>query len=217
MSFGLLRSFYSSYPTALLHNLIRPYIIVDMGKLESESLLEKKKGYVRDSFLLALGISGAILFPSVALATLQIIGIANRDKYKYNYQIKTVASRLANRGLVRFKDKGFIELTEKGQREFHRLEQEAILRSSFRRRWDKKWRMVIFDIPERYRRIRDKLRMTLQSYGFRQLQASVWIFPYDCEDIITLLKADLGVAGSVLYTIVEKLENDSRIKKEFGL
>ncbi|MDO8522618.1 MAG: CRISPR-associated endonuclease Cas2 [bacterium] len=188
-----------------------------MGKLESELRLEKKHGYVRDGFLLALGMSGVILFPAVALATMQIVGIVNRDKYKFNYQIKTVASRLANRGLVRFKKKGFIELTETGQREFRRLEQEAILRASVRRRWDKKWRMVIFDIPERYRKTRDKLRVTLQSYGFRQLQASVWIFPYDCEDIITLLKADLGVAGSVLYTIVEKLENDSRLKQEFGL
>ncbi|MEK7107065.1 MAG: CRISPR-associated endonuclease Cas2, partial [Patescibacteria group bacterium] len=185
-----------------------------MGKLESEFRLERRKGYVRDGLLLALGVSGAVLFPAVALATFQIIGIANRNKNKYRYQIKTVASRLANRGLVRFKKKGFIELTEAGQQEFHRLEQEMMLRSRVGRWWDKRWRMVIFDIPERYRKIRDKLRATLQSYGFRQLQESVWIFPYDCEDVVTLLKADLGVAGSVLYAIVEKLENDSHLKQE---
>ncbi|MDO8553004.1 MAG: CRISPR-associated endonuclease Cas2 [bacterium] len=188
-----------------------------MGKLESEFRLERRKGYVRDGLLLALGLSGAILFPSIALATLQIIGIADRNKRKFSYQIKNVASRLASQGLVRFKNKGFIELTESGQREFHRLELEMVLRSNVRRKWDKRWRMVIFDIPERYRNIRDKLRVTLQSYGFHQLQQSVWIFPYDCEDVVTLLKADLGVAGSVLYAIVEKLENDSRLKQEFGL
>lgn len=188
-----------------------------MSKLESELRLDKRKGYVRDGFLLTLGISGSILFPSVALATLQIIGSVNRNKHKYNYQIKGVASRLAERGLVCFKNKGYIELTELGQREFFRLEQEMILRSGVLRRWDKRWRMIVFDIPERYRKTRDKLRITLRSYGFRQLQESVWIFPYDCEDIIALLKADLGVAGSVLYAIVEKLENDSHLKREFGL
>lgn len=188
-----------------------------MGRLESEFRLERRKGYVRDALLLTLGISGVILFPAAALATFQIIGIASRNKNKYNYQIKTVASRLANRGLVRFKNKGFIELTEAGQREFRRLEQEMMLRSRAQQRWDKRWRMIIFDIPERYRNVRDKLRATLQSYGFRQLQASVWIFPYDCEEVVTLLKADLGVSGSVLYTIVEKLENDSHLKQEFGL
>ncbi|MEK7132585.1 MAG: hypothetical protein AAB830_00885 [Patescibacteria group bacterium] len=188
-----------------------------MGKLESEVRLEKRKGYVRDGFLLALGMSGVILFPAAALATLQIIGTVNRNKYKYNYQIKSVASRLASRGLVRFRDKGYIELTGTGQREFLRLGQEMILRYSVRRRWDKRWRMIIFDIPERYRKTRDRLRATLRSYGFRQLQASVWVFPYDCEDLIALLKADLGVAGSVLYTIVEKLENDSHLKREFGI
>lgn len=188
-----------------------------MGKLESELRLEKRKGYVRDALLLSLGISGAVLFPAVALATLQIIGSVNRNKNKYGYQIKNVASRLADRGLVHFKKRGFIELTEKGRQEFNRLEQEMKMRASLQKRWDKKWRIVIFDIPERYRKTRDRLRITLQSYGFRQLQESVWVFPHDCEDVVTLLKADLGVAGSVLYAIVEKLENDSRLKQEFGL
>lgn len=188
-----------------------------MGRLESELRLEKRKGYVRDALLLSLGISGAILFPAAALATLQVIGSLNRNKSKYDYQIRSVASRLASRGLVQFKKQGFIELTEKGRREFYRLEQEIIMRSASLRRWDKKWRIVIFDIPEKYRKIRDQLRITLKSYGFYQLQESVWVFPYDCENVITLLKADLGVAGSVLYVIVEKLENDSHLRKEFRL
>ena len=188
-----------------------------MGTLEYEARLERRKGYVRDGRLLALGISGAILFPAAALATLQIIGAAGRNKYKYNYQIKSVAARLADRGLVSFKKKGYIELTEAGRREFFRLEQEMILRSGARRRWDKRWRMIVFDIPEKYRKIRDRLRITLKSYGFCQLQESVWVFPYDCEDVIMLLKADLGVSGSALYAIVEKLENDSHLKQEFGL
>lgn len=188
-----------------------------MNRLESELHLDKRKGYVRDALLLSLGISGAILFPAAALATLQIIGSINRNKSKYGYQIRNVASRLASRGLVHFKKRGFIELTERGRREFYRLEQKMRMHSSLRRRWDKKWRIVIFDIPEKYRKIRDQLRLSLQSYGFRQLQESVWIFPHDCEDVITLLKADLGVAGSVLYAIIEKLENDSHLRQEFEL
>jgi len=57
----------------------------------------------------------------------------------------------------------------------------------------------------------------LKAIGFVQLQKSVWVFPYDCEDLIILLKADFKVGKDVLYMIVDKIENDREIKKVFNL
>lgn len=45
--------------------------------------------------------------------------------------------------------------------------------------WNGKWYLVIFDIPERIRLRRDILRKKLKKLGFGQLQASVWICPYN--------------------------------------
>lgn len=45
--------------------------------------------------------------------------------------------------------------------------------------WDEKWRLVIFDIEERTRNIRDIFRRKLKELGFAQLQKSVWISPHD--------------------------------------
>ena len=57
----------------------------------------------------------------------------------------------------------------------------------------------------------------MRESGFLCIQGSVWVYPYDCEDLVALLKADLHIGKDVLYTIVEKIENDAWIKKHFNL
>src|SRR3989344_4774734 len=53
--------------------------------------------------------------------------------------------------------------------------------------WDGLWRIVMFDIPEKKRAFRDILRSHLKTIGFIELQRSVFIFPYPCEDEMLLL------------------------------
>ena len=48
-----------------------------------------------------------------------------------------------------------------------------------RKRRDGKWIMIIFDIPEKKRILRDILRQMLYQLGYEKLQGSVWISPYD--------------------------------------
>lgn len=76
---------------------------------------------------------------------------------------------------------------------------------------------MIFDIPERKRKIRDQIRTLFKLAGFYLLQDSVWVYPYDCEDILTLLKSELGVGKDVLYLIVDELENDKHLRNFFDL
>lgn len=47
------------------------------------------------------------------------------------------------------------------------------------KKWDRRWRLVVFDIEEKSRIIRDQLRRKLRELGFAQLQKSVWISPHD--------------------------------------
>ncbi len=85
------------------------------------------------------------------------------------------------------------------------------------KRWDGKWRVLIFDIPERKKTLRDKMRLTLSSVGFVRLQQSVWLYPYDCEDLIVLLKTDFKIGRDLLYLIVDALEYDIPFRKHFNL
>ncbi len=44
--------------------------------------------------------------------------------------------------------------------------------------WDKHWRIILFDIPETRRTVRQLFRLKLLSLGARMLQTSVWITPH---------------------------------------
>jgi len=62
------------------------------------------------------------------------------------------------------------------------------------RRWDGRWRLVLFDVPRTCNTTRDKLRRYLQSRGFGYLQNSVWITPDPVNEECGLLS---GVSGDV--------------------
>ncbi len=192
----------------------------DMGKLELEARTLRRKGYIRQALLAAIGISGLLLVGAAAPNVIQVLDKLAPDKYKLKYRLKGTTSRLVSLGQIRFVDRGgkrYMEITEKGRRVLEMERQKRLLTERAGKRWDKKWRMVMFDIPERRRKTRDTLRIALRTFGFYQLQGSVWIYPYDCEEIVTLIKADIGTGYAVLYAIVEKIENDERVKRHFSL
>ena len=83
--------------------------------------------------------------------------------------------------------------------------------------WDGKWRVVIFDVHEKQRKKRDRLRAELATVGFRRLQDSVWIYPFDCEEMLALLKLDVKLGRDVLYFITDKMEGDDYLRRLFSL
>ena len=51
-------------------------------------------------------------------------------------------------------------------------------------KWDGKWRLIIYDIPEKRKGEREYLRRLLQLLGFGKIQASAWASPYDYSNLI---------------------------------
>lgn len=47
------------------------------------------------------------------------------------------------------------------------------------KKWDGKWRVVIYDIAEVSKNIRENLRRKLHELGFGMIQKSVWVSPHD--------------------------------------
>lgn len=85
------------------------------------------------------------------------------------------------------------------------------------RKWDNKWRVVIFDIPDKYKRIRDIFRTRLVQLGLYQLQESVYVSPYKCFNEVEFLRQLYGVAFTVRYLLVDKIEDDELIRRNFDL
>lgn len=83
--------------------------------------------------------------------------------------------------------------------------------------WDKKWRMVIYDIPSYHHGFGDLIREDLRALGFYPLQKSVYLHPFPCYDQIEFLRAYYGLGNNLQYVTIEKIENDYAYKAYFGL
>lgn len=163
-------------------------------------------------------LSMAILTPNT-LRSLEMFYGNKKRKYEPKYQIKRAITRLREEGLIEFQNREgeiFVHLTDKGKRKILKYQlQEIIIKKP--KKWDRKWRVIIFDIKEYKRKTRDALRKELINLGFLKLQNSVWTYPYDCEEVAILFKAYFHLGGEVLYLLVDKIENDEWLKREFNL
>ena len=86
-----------------------------------------------------------------------------------------------------------------------------------KKQWNGKWFLVFFDVPEIQRNKRDYLRKFLIHLGFYQYQKSVYIFPYECEEEVKLIKKIIEGAKYMKYIIAEKIEEEETAKNYFNL
>ena len=187
-----------------------------MGQQETNSKKKQKRANIQKIILHSVAGVGIL---SVALVAPNVVGAMGKlgliPSSRQEEIIRTSRKRLVKKGLLVYKD-GKLSLTPKGEKEL-RLMDADMYKVKKPRRWDGKWRVLAFDIKEKRRHLRWRVRSVLSSVGFIRLQDSVWIYPYDCEDMITLLKADLKIGKEVLYLIVDSLENDKEYRKYFKL
>lgn len=83
--------------------------------------------------------------------------------------------------------------------------------------WDKKWRIVAFDIQEKYKGLRDVFRMRIGQLGLYQLQESVYVSPYPCFKEVEFLRELYGVSFTVRYIVAERVEDDETLRQHFHL
>jgi phenylacetic acid degradation operon negative regulatory protein len=128
-----------------------------------------------------------------------------REEYRLSYGLaqqyleKIFPSSPLHNSLKKEKEKGIRINTKKTElaissSEFQKTyvaKKISLIAKKFK--WDKYWRMVIFDIPEQNRSTRDFLRYHLRRLGFVPWQRSVWItiFPIEKEVSALLEKAAL--------------------------
>ena len=111
----------------------------------------------------------------------------------------------------------YISLTERGRKIAGRFQIDC-LNINKPKKWDRKWRIVIFDISHLKNLQRNVFRGKLKELGFCPLQKSVWIHPFPCKDEIALLREFFGLSQKEIRLITAKdIENDSYLRKVFKL
>ena len=128
------------------------------------------------------------------------------ERKKSKEQFSRFISYLKRRGYIKIKNleqKQGIILTKKGAEKVFKAKLK--MRKN-KKRSDGKWQMVIFDVPEKKRIFRDILRENLRILGYKMLQQSVWVSPYDVlketEGIIRKYSLD----NYVKLFLIEKVE-----------
>ncbi|GIW62015.1 MAG: hypothetical protein KatS3mg089_0867 [Patescibacteria group bacterium] len=139
-------------------------------------------------------------------------------KFNHGYLRQTL-KRLEKQKLIQRKyvnGKQTIIITKDGRKRIltYALE-ELIIKKPHR--WDGKWRVVMYDIPQQQKRLQELLSHILKNLGFLSIQESVYLIPYPCYDEIEFLREYYGVGRYLKYLLVEKIEDDAAYKTYFGL
>ena len=123
---------------------------------------------------------------------------------------------LEHRGVIEIIGKGKYKFTEKGKVWF----KSSLLRyyKDLGIKWDGKWRIVIFDIPQELHNKRNRFRKRLKFLGFYMIQKSVFVFPYTCEEELATYANDLDISD---YINVIKADDlgfvGKEVKRFYGL
>src|SRR3989344_3326934 len=128
-----------------------------MGKIEEASKRKARKGEIQKLVLETVKLAGIL---SIGLVAPNVIKAMNKlgliSNKRQDEIVSSSASKLAKKGLMKFNGK-YYELTEDGERKLRQLEIQGyqLVRP---KKWDKKWRVIIFDIPEKKKKIRQQIR-----------------------------------------------------------
>jgi hypothetical protein len=109
-----------------------------------------------------------------------------------------------------------LRLTENGKR-FAKYEQffGSTLKIKRPKKWDRLWRIIIFDIPEKKRLFRDIIRNHLKTIGFKELQQSVFVFPFPCENEMSSLIDLYHATRYVRIITAQKIDNQKKLEDHF--
>ena len=109
-----------------------------------------------------------------------------------------------------------VRITQKGMTKALSFKLEE-MRIKKPKTWDRKWRIIVFDIPEKAKTFREIFRYRLKGLGFYRLQDSVFVHPYPCFEEIEFLRQIYGVEVGVTYILAEKVEGHEFLKDHFRL
>lgn len=186
-----------------------------------------KKGEITKIVLATLGI-GAILggtvlitpnFPIILGTFIKLIEEIKGIKLPKT-KVKRTLQQLEKRKILNLQAKGnevYVEVEDLWNTEIIKYSIQSLLELKRKNKWMGKWFLVIFDVPEVQRNKRRYLRDFLKEIGFYQYQQSVYVFPFECEKEVVLIKKIIEGGKYLSYIVADKIEYENKLKTYFNL
>lgn len=170
-----------------------------------------------EKILYYLLIGGGVLALSILAPKLpyEILKHYLKNKKFKRHTFNRDLSRLANRGDIRI-GKDTVTITKKGKERVlkYKIDGMEIKKQKI---WDKKWRLVVFDIPDHQRKASNTLRRKLLNLGFLQYQKSIFIQPYPCQDELDYIREIFEVSSYVKLITAVDIEDQEYFLRKFNL
>lgn len=192
-----------------------------------EKEIKLKRGQLYWYILEIIGLTvlsgGNPLRPIIPMAIKEIIKTLKEVKHLNieEAKIRKSLEKLESNEIIDLDEKDgkiFVRLKDKNNLTVIKYSTKALLDFKKKeKKWNKKWFLVFFDVPEIQKNKRNYLRRFLVYIGFHQYQKSIYIFPYECEKEIFLIKKIVEGAKYMRYIVAEKIEDEKTVKSFFKL
>jgi len=182
---------------------------------------KKPKSEISKDIMKLLLASGAIVLAAQSPYFIRNFLKSHKSWKKYpKKQLGDTFSNFRKQGFIEIMKENnqiYISLTEEGRKKAGMFQINS-LKIKKPKKWDRKWRIVIFDISQAKKTYREAFRGKIKELGFYCLQKSVWVYPFDCRDEIELLRDFFGLSEDELRLIVaEKIGGDDKLREIFNI
>ena len=174
-----------------------------------------------DAILKTLILSGTLTVTVMAPNALQALDkplakfFKKMDKRAQERELRRVLYYMKKKQLIRSQDYDHgISITALGRKRLQRVEIDSLTIAK-PKKWDKKWRIVFFDIPESQKNGRDALTRKLKDLGFYQLQRSVLVHPYPCLNELTAVTHAYGINRFVSIIETDYIDKQKLLFRKF--
>lgn len=161
---------------------------------------------------------------SVSLVAPNLVGIlgktymAHSGKRQREQEMQQILRYMRQKKIISVSEDGgkyTITITDKGQKRAYKARFESLSIPS-PAKWDERWRIVLFDIPEKHSVARRALTEKLKELGFKMIQKSVWVHPFPCLEQIELIKYVYPEASPYLVLLeTDKIDAHNTLVKSF--
>lgn len=118
-------------------------------------------------------------------------------------QLSRLAKRLVHQNILQGGAREGYEITKTGLQKLMQLELKQISEPAH---WDGLWRLILFDIPESKRPLRDELRRLIKELGCQKIQQSIWVHPFDCLSRFEQIRQAYGEKNHIILLEVTAFE-----------
>ena len=181
------------------------------------------KSAIIDGLLRFVATGGFVTTALVAPNAVQIFDkplqklLSELDERSRERELRRIVHYMKQKDLVRYGTHNYehgIRITTAGKKRLRTRSYQS-MRIPTPNKWDKRWRLILFDIPIGENSKRYSFTYKLRLLGFQKLQKSIWIHPFPCRAEIEAIAEVLAIRHYVTFIEISEIDGESHLRKRF--